>query len=414
MTISARAATILKDLPRIRGWQEALYRDLHQHPELSDQEHRTAGIVADQLREWGYEVLSGVGGTGVVGLLRSGDGPTVLLRADMDALPVQEATGLPYASVVRATDAEGNDVPVMHACGHDAHVTCLLGAAALLARNPEQWNGTVIALFSRPKNWAAERPAWWKTVWSTGGCGPGTARRSVAGGAGRYPTWARHGLSGQPAGYGLWPRFHESMPHNAIDPVVLAAMIVLRLQTIVSREVDPSQTAVVTVGSIHAGTKGNVICDHAVLEINVRSYDDEVRATVLDAIRRIVVAECHASGCSCNPDIEIYGRLSVTVNDDETTSRVTGVFTEFFGNQFFLIPPVKASEDFGDIANALGAPYTYWFFGGANADQFAQALAAGRVSQDIPVNHAPNFAPIMQPTFDTGTQALVVAALAWL
>ena len=188
---------------------------------------------------------------------------------------------------------------------------------------------------------------------------------------------------------------HASMPHNAIDPVVLAAMIVLRLQTIVSREVDPSQTAVVTVGSIHAGTKGNVICDHAVLEINVRSYDDEVRATVLDAIRRIVVAECHASGCSRNPDIEIYGRLSVTVNDDETTSRVTGAFTEFFGNQFFLIPPVKASEDFGDIANALGAPYTYWFFGGANADQFAQALAAGRVSQDIPVNHAPNFAPII-------------------
>ena len=418
MTISARAATILKDLPRIRGWQEALYRDLHQHPELSHQEHRTAGIVADQLREWGYEVLSGVGGTGVVGLLRSGDGPTVLLRADMDALPVREATGLPYASVVRATDAEGNDVPVMHACGHDAHVTCLLGAAALLARNPEQWNGTVIALFQPAEEL---------------GCGAASMVEdrlvelippvdvALAQHVGPLPA----GLVGTRPGpvmasadslrvtvYGRGS--HASMPHNAIDPVVLAAMIVLRLQTIVSREVDPSQTAVVTVGSIHAGTKGNVICDHAVLEINVRSYDDEVRATVLDAIRRIVVAECHASGCSRNPDIEIYGRLSVTVNDDETTSRVTGVFTEFFGNQFFLIPPVKASEDFGDIANALGAPYTYWFFGGANADQFAQALAAGRVSQDIPVNHAPNFAPIMQPTLDTGTQALVVAALAWL
>ena len=418
MTTSARAAILLEALPAIREWQEDLYRDLHRNPELSNQEHRTAGIIARRLRDCGYEVREHIGGTGVVGVLRNGDGPTVLLRADMDALPVVETTGLPYASVVCSTDDAGNDVAVMHACGHDVHVTCLLGAAALLAGGTDHWLGTIVALFQPAEE-----------------LGCGAAQMVKAGLANLIPpvdvALAQHvgplpaGLVGTRTGvvmasadnvrvtvYGRGS--HGSMPQNAIDPVVIAAMIVLRLQTIVSREVDPTQTAVVTVGSIHAGTKSNVISDRAVLEINVRTHDDGVRTTVLDAIRRIVIAECQASGCPCEPDIEMSDRIPATVNDEATTDRVINAFTEFFGDQFVPIPPITASEDFGDIPNALGAPYTYWLFGGADAERFASALAAGRVNHDIPMNHSPDFAPVLQPTIDTGTQALVVASLAWL
>lgn len=418
MTPCAHTAAILEDLPTIRGWQEDLYRDLHEHPELSNQERRTAAIVTERLRDWGYEVHSAVGGTGVVGVLRNGDGPTVLLRADMDALPVEEATGLPYASKAHSTDDAGNEVPVAHACGHDAHVTCLLGAAALLAQHTGQWAGAIVVVFQPAEE-----------------LGRGAAQMVEDGLAQLIPpvdvALAQHvgpgpaGFVGTRSGpilasadslrvtvYGRGS--HASMPQHSIDPVVLAAMIVLRLQTIVSREVDPTQTAVVTVGSIRAGSKSNVIGDHAVLEINVRTYDDAVRKAVLAAIRRIVAAECQASGCARDPDVEHYDEFSATINDDTSTGRVAQAFTEYFGNQFAEIPPVTASEDFGDIPAALGSPGTYWFIGCVDAEQFERAVAAGRVSEDIPVNHAPNFAPVLQPTLDVGTRALVVAALAWL
>jgi amidohydrolase len=418
MTPRAHVAAVLDDLPAVRGWQEDLYRDLHEHPELSNQEHRTAAIVAERLRDAGYDVHSGVGGTGVVGVLRNGDGPTVLLRADMDALPVKEATGLPYASTVRSTDGAGNDVPVAHACGHDAHVTCLLGAAALLAQHTGEWAGSLVALFQPAEE-----------------LGRGAAQMVEDGLAELIPpvdvALAQHvgpgpaGFVGMRSGptlasadslrvtvYGRGS--HGSMPQHSIDPVVLAAMIVLRLQTIVSREVDPAQTAVVTVGSIRAGSKSNVIGDHAVLEINVRTYDDAVRTTVLAAIRRIVAAECQASGCTREPDFDHYDQFSATVNDDTSTGRVADAFTDHFGDWFQEIPPVTASEDFGDIPAALGAPGTYWFVGCVEAERYAKAAAAGRMSQDIPVNHAPEFAPVLQPTLDVGTTALVVAAIAWL
>ena len=292
-TSSDPAAAVLNSLPEIRSWQEDLYRDIHQHPELSHQEHRTARLVAGKLRGSGFEVLNGIGGTGVVGLKRNGSGPTVLMRADMDALPVEESTGLPYASTVRATDAAGNETPVMHACGHDVHVACLLGAAALLADGIQHWNGTAIALF-QPAEEAGDGARGMVDdglVDAIPSVDVALAQHVLPAPAGHVGTHRGPVLSAADSVritvYGRGA--HGSMPQAAVDPVVLAAMIVVRLQTIISREVAPTDTVVLTIGSIHAGSKSNVIGDHAVLELNVRTYDESVRTSVLDAIRRIVV-----------------------------------------------------------------------------------------------------------------------------
>jgi amidohydrolase len=411
-------SAVLAGLEDTRPWQEELYRDVHRHPELSHQETRTAGLVADRLRGAGFEVHEQVGGTGVVGVLRNGDGATVLLRADMDALPVREATGLPYASRVTATDADGNEVPVMHACGHDVHVVCLAGAAQLLAEGREHWSGTLIALFQPAEE-----------------AGDGARGMVEAGLADLVPTpqvaLAQHvmpapaGQVGTHAGVALSAAdsmrvtvhgrgAHGSMPQAAVDPVVLAAMIVVRLQTVVSREVAPGETAVLTVGSIQAGTKSNVIPDRATLQLNVRTFSDATRRAVLDAIQRIVRAECQASGCPREPEFEPLERFPLTDNDAATTERVAAAFEDFFGERSAPAGQQSASEDFSDIPTALGVPYTYWFIGGTDAAVYDAAEQAGRIAQDVPVNHSAGFAPVLQPTLDVGTQALVVGALAWL
>jgi len=207
---------------------------------------------------------------------------------------------------------------------------------------------------------------------------------------------------------------HGSMPQAAVDPVVLAAMIVIRLQTIVSREVAPGEFAVLTVGSVRAGTKSNVIPDRAEIDLNIRTYDTATRESVLAAIRRIVTAECQASGSPEDPEFELYDQFPLTDNDPSVTARVAASFGSFFGDRATELPRQTASEDFSDIPAALGAPYTYWGIGGIEPARYAAAERAGRIAQDVPVNHAANFAPVIQPTLDTGTQAIVVAALAWL
>ena len=411
-------SAVLAGLEDTRPWQEELYRDVHQHPELSHQETRTAGLVADRLRGAGFEVHEQVGGTGVVGVLRNGDGATVLLRADMDALPVREATGLPYASEVTATDADGTEVPVMHACGHDVHVACLAGAAQLLADGREHWTGTLVALFQ-----PAEETGDGARGMVDAGLGTLVPTPEVALAqhvmplpAGRVGTHAGAALSAADSmritvhGRGA----HGSMPQAAVDPVVLAAMIVVRLQTVVSREVPPGETAVLTVGSVQAGTKSNVIPDSAVLQLNVRTFSDATRSTILAAIERIVRAECQASGCPREPEFEPFDRFPLTENDPATTDRVAAAFGSFFGDGFAPVGQQSASEDFSDIPGALGVPYTYWFIGGIDAKTYDAAAAAGRIAQDVPVNHSADFAPVLQPTLDTGTRALVVGALAWL
>lgn len=418
MAAESAVSAVLTGLDDARPWQEKLYRDVHRHPELSHQEERTAGLVAERLRGAGFEVHERVGGTGVVGVLRNGDGATVLLRADMDALPVREATGLPYASEVTAADGDGNEVPVMHACGHDVHVTCLAGAATLLAQGRQHWSGTLIALFQPAEE--------------TGDGARGMVEAGLAElipvpdvALGQHVMPAPAGLVGTHAGAALSAAdsmritvhgrgAHGSMPQAAVDPVVLAAMIVVRLQTIVSREVPPGETAVLTVGSLQAGTKSNVIPESAVLQLNVRTFSEATRRTILDAIERIVRAECSASDCPQEPEFELFDRFPLTDNDAATTERVASALRDVLGDRVIPIGQQSASEDFSDIPTALGVPYTYWFVGGTDAATYEAAAQAGRVAQDIPVNHSARFAPVIQPTLDTGTSALVAAALSWL
>jgi amidohydrolase len=415
---SSSTSPVLDGLERVRRWQEEFYRDLHAHPELSHQERRTAANVARRLRAVGCEVHEGVGGTGVVALVRNGDGPAVLLRADMDALPVREATGLPYASSVTATTTDGTEVPVMHACGHDVHVTCLLGALDLLAGSTTDWSGTVVAVFQPAEEVAdgARGMVEHGLAKIVGKVDVALCQHVLPFPAGQVGTRSGPTLAAADSlrvtvhGRGA----HGSMPQAAVDPVVLAAMIVIRLQTVISRETTPGDPAVLTVGSVQAGTKSNVIPDAATILLNVRSYGEGTRSAILAAIERMVTAECSASGSPQPPEFERFDQFPVTDNDPDVTRRVAAAFADQFGDHAQTLPLQTASEDFSDIPTALDVPYTYWGIGGVDPAIYQQAEAAGSVSQDIPVNHSAKFAPVSQPTLDTGTTALVVAALAWL
>jgi hippurate hydrolase len=397
---------------------EALYKDVHAHPELSMQEKRTAGLAADHLRAAGYEVTTGVGQTGVVGLLRNGDGPTVMLRADMDALPVEEATGLPYASKVTTADREGQTVPVGHMCGHDMHVTWLAGATRALADARNTWHGTLMAVF-QPGEETAEgaramiedgllerfpKPA--VILGQHVMVGPAGA---VAGRAGVI-TSAADSLQIRLFGRGA----HGSMPQASIDPVVMAAATVLRLQTVVSREVAAAEAAVITVGVLQAGTKANVIPDEAVIRLNVRTFDGGVRSRVLAAINRIVNAEAEASGAPRKPEITTLDRYPLNTNDRDASERVVEAFRGYFGAERVReTGPAPASEDFGSFGSEWGSPSVFWFVGGTDPNAYAKAKQENRLNE-LPVNHSPKFAPVLHPTLQTGVETLVVATRAWL
>jgi amidohydrolase len=414
----ASSARVLSGLDGIRDRLEEVYRDLHSHPELSHQERRTATRVVEHLKGTGCEVHEGIGGTGVVAVLRNGDGAGVLLRADMDALPVREATGLAYASSDTAATGDGAEAPVMHACGHDVHVTCLLGAVDLLAASTDDWGGTLVAVF-QPAEEVADGARGMVDDGLTTIAGPvdvALCQHVLPFPSGQVGTRPGPTLSAADSmritvhGRGA----HGSMPQAAVDPVVLAAMIVVRLQTVISREIQPGEPAVLTVGSVQAGTKSNVIPETATILLNIRTYGDQTRSTILDAVKRIVTAECDASGSPRPPEFELFDQFPATDNDADATARVAAAFADHFGDRAGELPQQTASEDFSDIPHALGVPYTYWGIGGIEPGRYARAEAAGRISQDVPVNHAADFAPVIQPTLDTGTSALVVAALAWL
>jgi len=397
---------------------EELYKDIHAHPELSMHETRTAGIAAQRLRDAGYEVTTGVGKTGVVGLLHNGEGPIVMVRADMDALPVAEATGLPYASKVTATDDEGNTVPVMHACGHDMHTTWLAGASKILAQTRDGWHGTVMAVFQPAEETAAGAQA----MIDDGLC-ERFAKPSIV--LGQHVMVGPAGAVGGRAGVvtsaadsfqiRLFGRgAHGSMPQTSIDPVVMAASTVLRLQTIVSRELAPTEAAVVTIGALQAGSKENVIPDEAIIKLNVRTFDEGVRKRVLAAIERIVNAEAAASGAPKAPEITPLDRYALVVNDAEASRRVATAFREHFSAaRVRETEPTSASEDFGSFGAQWHVPSVFWFVGGTDPDVYAKAKAGNRINE-IPSNHNPRFAPVLHPTLRTGVEALVVAARAWL
>ena len=424
-TSSTRAGTattdavdeILSGYPDLQAVQEALYKDLHAHPELSHHEHRTAQRVASELEKCGAAVQTGIGGTGVVGLLANGDGPTVLLRAELDALPIAEDTGVDYASTVTTTGADGQQVPVAHACGHDLHMACLLAAVRLMADHRDRWGGTLLALF---------QPAEETGDGAQGMIADGLLKRipvpdvalsqhllpGIAGTVGTCPgpfMSAEDGIAITVYGRGG----HGALPQNTVDPVVLAAMIIVRLQTVVSREVTPGDTAIVTVGAVQAGARGNVIPDHAVLQLNMRSYSEPTRQRMLDAIKRIVRGECQASGSPREPEFETVASFPLLDNDTAVTDQVAAAFTAHFGKNALDIPKQTVSEDFGLIPAAAGAPYTYWGIGRTERQAYLAAEKAGRL-QDLPSNHSPKFLPPLQPTLRTGTEAMVVAAMAWL
>jgi amidohydrolase len=399
-----------------------LYQDLHAHPELAFGEHRTAALVAARLRELGYETTTGVGRTGVVGVLANGAGPTVALRADMDALPVEERTGLPYASTARGTDGDGREVPLMHACGHDMHVTCLLGAAAELAADSGSWSGTLLLVF-QPAEEAGDgaRAMIDDGLFDRFGVPDVVLGQHVAPipagvlGLRPGPAFAAsdslrvvlHGRGG-----------HGSRPETSVDPVVMAAATVLRLQTIVSRQLAPADSAVVTVGAMHAGTKENIIPDEAELLLSVRTFTEPVRARTLAAIERIVRGEAAAAGAPADPEIIVTGSFPSVVNDPAACARLSAAFAEGIGPGLVLDPgPVAGSEDVGLLATAAGAPCAYWLLGGADPALFANVTSieeARLIVDDLPSNHSPLFAPVVEPTIRTGVTALTCAARAWL
>lgn len=400
----------------------AVYRDLHSHPELSFQEHRTAALVADRLAACGYDVSEGIGGTGVVGTLANGSGPTALLRADMDGLPVLEATGLDYASTQRGTDPAGNDVPVMHACGHDVHVACLLGAASALAADRSSWSGRLMVVFQPAEEVGAG------------------ARSMVADGLferlGRPDVVLGQHVGPFPAGMiGIHPGMamsasdtlhirlhgrggHGSRPEAAVDRVVMAAATVMRLQTVVSREIGGTETAVVTIGSLHAGTKENIIPDHAELGLNVRTFDPLVRDRTLAAIERIARAEAEASGAPEPAEVEHIDYFPPLLNDEDAVARTRAAFAERFGaDRVFDTGALTGSEDVGVLADSAGLPCAFWFLGGADPALFARASTPEQMMaamRDLPNNHSPHYAPVIEPTLSVGVEALVTAARTWL
>jgi hippurate hydrolase len=402
-------ASASKEVDVEYGDARALYLALHEHPELSSHEVQTAAKVAGRLRALGYEVTEHVGGTGIVAILKNGAGPTVMLRTELDALPVEEKTGLSCASKVRTKNDAGQDVPVMHACGHDLHIAAIVGTAAVMAHSKNSWHGTLM-LIGQP------------------------AEETIAGAEGmikdglltRFPkpdvAVAMHVGNTLPAGQvGLVPGVyntnadslritiygkggHGSAPHTAIDPIVIAARTILALQTIASREVKPTEMVVVTVGYIQAGTKNNIIPDQAELGLTVRTRNAEVRKQVLAAIARITKAEAEAAGAPRAPSIDHYESADLVYNDPALAQRLKGALEATLGkNNVVMQEPITASEDFSRFIEQ-GIPGFYFSLGGADPEKFAQAKAAGTM---LPSNHSSLFAPDVDPALHTGIEAEV-------
>ncbi|MGQ1798865.1 amidohydrolase [Kocuria oceani] len=400
--------TTVPEVPTaLRDDLHELYRHLHRSPELSMQEHATAELIRDRMEALGCETFR-CGGTGVVAVLRNGEGPVVGFRADTDALPLAEDTGLDYASTARGTLPDGTEVPVMHACGHDTHITSAIGAATLLAGDRDAWAGTVVFLFQPGEETAegaramlddglwdrAPRPevVYGQHVW------PGRAGQveiSTGPAMAMADSWrvTVHGRGG-----------HGSRPEDTIDPVVLAAHMVVRMQSIVSREVPAQQSAVITVATFHAGLKENIIPPTAVFTVNVRNLDRAVREKVLAALRRVIHAEADASGAPA-PDIEELYTFPLLVNDPAETAALKQALGAALGEGNVLDRPAQmGSEDFGHLPDAIGVPGVYWFFGGTPDD----VLDGGK---PVPTNHSPFFAPVLEPTLTTGVTAAVTAIL---
>jgi hippurate hydrolase len=404
----------LAGLDEIYPKLDALYLELHRNPELSMREAKTEARLAAELKALGYQVTTGVGGTGVVGVLKNGTGPTVLLRTELDALPIEENTGLPYASKVKTVDQNGKTQPAMHACGHDIHMAGWTGAAALLARHKDLWHGTVL-MVGQPGEEVVQG-----------------ARAMIADGLfKRFPrpdfAIAVHDSSDEPAGkVVIVPGFgmasvdsvdltlfgrggHGARPHKAIDPVVLAARTVLALQTLVSREKDPLEPAVVTVGSIHGGTKHNIIPDEVKLQITVRSYSPAVRKQMLEGIARIAKAEAASVNAPREPEMKVSESQDSTYNDPALAHRIHDALAQKLGKANVVEgKPDMVAEDFGEFGKAAGAPSLLIRLGAVEQKKYEAATAAG---QPLPSLHSSTFVPDREPTIRADASVLALTTL---
>jgi amidohydrolase len=391
--------------PEAQAW----YLDLHEHPELSGHETRTAAALAERLRKLGYDVTENVGGTGVVAIMKNGAGPTVMLRTELDALPVEEQTGLPYASKVRAKDDNGRDVPVMHACGHDVHMATLFGTAAIMAKSKDTWHGTLMLIGQPAEEIITGADRMVKDGLFTRFPKPniGVAmhdENSIAvGQVGVTPGYSKANADSlRITVYGKGG--HGARPESTVDPVLIAASIAVRLQSIVAREIHPGDAAVITVGYIQAGTKNNIIPDQAQMGLTVRSYKPEVRQHLLAAIERVAKAEAAASGAEKAPLVEKYESTSAVYNDPVLTQHLAGVLESVVGKGNVVQEgPLMTSEDYS-VYIEQGIPSFYFTLGVADP----QKLAAARAShKELPSNHSPLFAPVVEPALHAGIAAEV-------
>ncbi|HEY8505282.1 MAG TPA: amidohydrolase [Gemmataceae bacterium] len=413
--VKARLAAVDE---RIEGQLDglvSLYKEFHRNPELSLKEERTAARLAAELRGLGFEVTEKVGGTGVVGVFRNGEGPTVMVRTDMDALPVVERTGLPYASKVTVRDKQGREVGVMHACGHDVHMTCWIGAARVLTSLKDRWAGTLVFIGQPAEEIGAgarmmlddglfrrfPRPDYALALHADARLEAGKIHYTEGQAMANVDTVevVVRGKGG-----------HGAAPHTTIDPVVLSAKIILDLQTLVSREVDPLQPAVVTVGSIHGGTKSNVIPDEVTMQLTVRSTTDEVRKQLLDGIKRIAEGHAKTAGAP-EPRVTVDpGEFTPSLfNDPELTRETVALFKEVLGEENVIArPPVMGGEDFARYGRA-GVPVFMFFLGSIDADRMAASKRDG--ARPLPSMHSDRYYPVPEPTIRTGVRAMSMAVL---
>ena len=419
LAVAAEAAqpssAVLGGLDAAYPTMDALYRDIHAHPELSGQEVQTAGKLAAALRVLGFEVTEHVGGFGIVGVLRNGAGPTVMVRTELDALPVREQTGLPYASTVTARNDAGEVVPVMHACGHDIHMASWLGAATLLANGRKSWRGTVVFIGQPAEEGVAgaermvkdglmtrfPKPDYVLAIHDTNllPAGQVDAISGPASAASSSVDITFHGRGG-----------HGALPHLAVDPVLIASRFVVTLQSVIAREVNPLDPAVITVGTFHAGTKRNVIADDASVQLTVRSYKPEVQEHLLSAIARIAKGEAAAGNAPREPTVTVLpDRSEVVYNDPAMAGRLKAALLKGLGpGSVQSIEPTTASEDFGVFGRVAGAPSVQLRLGAIEPRVFADLKAKGQLAPGV---HTAQFSPDRELTLRTGAKALTVSVL---
>ena len=426
--VTKRATRVLADLEDRLPALNELYFDLHKHPELSMQEHRTTEILARHLRNAGYEVTEGVGHTRVVGLLRNGVGPVVMLRGDMDALPIKERTGLDYASKAIGTLSDGTSVPIMHACGHDTHMACLIATAEILAKEREAWQGTAF-ICAQP----AEETGQGAEAMLRDGLFINFPRPDIC--IGQHVLPLASGMVGHNSGIIMLASInidvrlfgrggHGSSPQVTVDPVVMASSLVMKLQTIRSRELAGDVPAVITVGFVNAGVKHNVIPEEAHIGLNLRTQSTIIQQQIIDSIRRMAEAEAEAFRAPKPPEITTSDSVPLTSNNELIDQRIRAVHTALLGPKHIVeLPTMMFSEDFSQYGlpgrhhyEGEPIPYCYWVFGGHSQELYDAAPGDTLMAKlsYLPSNHQPTFAPEPESTLRVGVRALTSGALAYL